>query len=180
MAYVDETSAVIVPAPTGNPAVDRKNIQDAIDQAADTGGGTVILQKGVYALEPCTIGNFTCCIYLYQGIRLLGSGMMATVLSAQNSDCHVILSDPAEWIDNAYYATRYCIGIQDLEIFAGPNSGPYTGVYLNGVSNFFLKNVWVNGYYNYGNPGYHFNRGIHIKGWVGTILNCNVTRHSID
>jgi hypothetical protein len=160
--------AYIVPAPTGVAATDRQNIQDAIDQAA-YGGGTVFLQRGTYILEPA--GNYSCCLFLYQGVRLVGSGMLATILNAADSDCHVIMSNPAQWGGNNYLPANG-ISIKDLQVLAGPNSGSFTGIYLKGVVQCLIENVLVNG--NYFSAGYHFNRGMHLKAWVGTVINCSV------
>jgi hypothetical protein len=163
---------IMVSEPTGIATEDRRNIQDAIDQAATYGGGTVMLQKGVYFLEPFTTNNYTSCIYLYQGVHLLGSGVCSTTLYAENSDCHVVLSDPAQLMeDGINYMPKNGIWLKDFQVVAGVNSGSYTGIYLKGVMCFLIENVLVNG--NYAN-GCHFNRGIHVKGWVGTLINCAV------
>ena len=174
-------SIIMVPSPTGTAAIDTTNIQDAIDQAAQNGGGTVVLQKGTYFLEAQTFQlygrDYSCCIRLYGGVRLIGAGMLATILYAANSDCHVIMSDPAEYITGAHpnYDPKNGICIKDLQVLAGANSGSHTGVYLNGVINCLIENVFVNGNYGpTGNPGYHFNRGIHLKAWIATIINCFV------
>ena len=161
---------ITVPFPTGNASADRSNIQSSINKAAENGGGNVILQKGVYFLESHTFGSYTCCLFVPAGIRLIGAGMTSTVLAAVNSDCHVIMTDPAIW-NGSFYETRNAIRMEDFQVLGGINSGSYTGIYLNGVMCCYMKNVWVIGNYA---AGYHFNRGIHLKGWVGTLMNCNV------
>jgi hypothetical protein len=166
------TGIVMVPAPTNVASIDRKNIQDAIDQVASNGGGKVLFQKGVYSLEPTVINAVKCCIYLYAGVHLIGVGMFATILNARDSDCDVIVTDPAIF-NGSYYEVRYGIAIKNLQVIAGPNSRDYSGISLNGVGECFLEMVYVNG--NYDNTGYCFNRGMYIKGWVGTFINCLVT-----
>jgi hypothetical protein len=161
---------VMVPPPTGNAVEDRAAIQSAIDMVAVGNGGTVMLQRGVYVLEPHTRGSYTCCLFLYQGVRLIGAGWQATILYAGDSDCHIIMTDPALW-NGSSYDCKTGIRLENLQVTAGPNSGPYTGIYLNGVACFFAQNVWVVGNLA---GGYHLTRGFHIKGWVGSLYNCNV------
>lgn len=167
---------IMVPSPTNSAATNRANIQAAIDQAALNGGGTVMLQKGKYLLEEYVVSSVRkgYCILLKGGVRLMGAGIYATTLDAANSDCHVIMSDPAQYISGNGWAPKPFLYIKDLQVLAGPNSGTHTAVYINGAILCFIENVCVYGNYNSGTPGYKFNRGIHVKGWCGTLINCQV------
>jgi hypothetical protein len=160
-------SIIMVPSPTGTAATDRKNIQDAIDQAAYNGGGTVILQKGTYVLEKNGANSY--CIQVKEGVQLIGAGSNATILDAGSSSCNVVESDPATY--STYWACKEHIVLKDFCVKAGSNSGSYKAIYLRGVLDCYLENVWVNGD-NHDVSGRHFDTGIHIQGWVNTLVGC--------
>jgi hypothetical protein len=159
-------SIVMVPRPTTSPTENRVNIQAAINLVANNGGGTVILQKGRYVLEKNTgLLNNNCCIQVREGVNLVGAGMQATILDAGASNCNVIESDPATWAGDRW-AVKLHISIRDLCIQGGANSAANRAIFLRGVQECFVENIFVSGI------GNKFWKGICIQGWVNTIIGC--------
>ena len=121
-------SVIMVPSPTGTAVTDRTNIQAAINDAANNGGGTVLLQKGTYKLEAYTDvsqGGHKYCIQIKEGVQLIGAGANATILDAGDSDCNVIESDPAAY--DTQWRCKFYITMRDFCVKAGVNSMYSTG-----------------------------------------------------
>ena len=83
----------MVPSPTEVANTDRGNIQDAIDQAYENGGGTVILQKGKYVVNQASVDDYYA-IEMKGGVKLIGcssgynwnSPDLGTIISVNNPD----------------------------------------------------------------------------------------------
>ncbi len=160
----------MVPPPSQLPFPDnaeanRENIRDAIEAANRNGGGIVLLQRGTYEVnvEP----NEDYAIMVRAGISLIGAGARATIIDGSNCNAHVIVTDPAIYNEETGgWRVTYNIVMKDFKVIGQRVDDIYTyehtGIYLQGVEQSILENVRVDG----------CKTGIHLKGWVNTILNC--------
>jgi len=126
---------IMVPSPVMTGATlatdNRNNIQAAIDLAANNGGGTVVLQKGIYEVnENVAIGGYA--ILIRNGVHLVGASMLGTRIRVANGtgNISVIFAENPPAPPNQVFLTFV---IKDLFI-DGNNQTNITGINLQSNS----------------------------------------------
>jgi|GEM_PF-5515769 hypothetical protein len=116
----------------------------------------VFLPAGTYTIDSQ--------ITVYEGIQLIGAGFWGTILDASNFANDVIVSESITHGASGWLVKNHIV-LRDFKVIGNTSTPRYRGIYLQGVANSIIEKVWIVG----------GKIGIHVKGWVNSVINCLAT-----
>jgi hypothetical protein len=132
--------------------INAAGIQKCLDAANAAGGGHVYVPAGNYTISSQ--------LTIHANTILEGAGVEATKLNGGSLSNHVIVSPDVQYSGPSTECTHR-ITLKNFSLYGNSNR-QYTGIYLRGVIEARIENVYVaNG-----------KKGIRIRGWVNTLKDC--------